>query len=210
MLFEKSTCKIKIGKDFVTLATFTNNNYVVNEDSINSAFPCVHEWHRRLAHRNIRDIKHLRDHGLKITKCACVDQCDACIRGKTTALPFTSSEKPKHAFDVIVSDVCGPMRTQSRGGAKYFLTITDVFSDYTEVKFMRNKSEVKSLIINFIEFTKNQFSKKPKIFRPDNGGEFFDNELRTFFSKEGIRFKTTVSNTPQQNGIAEEKKQDIE
>lgn len=205
VLFEKSICKIKVGKEFVTLAHFTNNNFLVNEDSINSAFPCVHEWHRRLAHRNVRDIKRLRKHGLEITKCACNDQCDACMKGKSTALPFTSSEKPNAAFDIIVSDVCGPLRTQSRGGAKYFLTITDVFSDYTEVKFMKHKNEVKALIMNFIEYTKNQLSKKPKIFRSDNGGEFVDSELKSFFLKEGIRFETTVPNTPQQNGIAERK-----
>lgn len=60
---------------------------------------------------------------------------------------------------------------------------------------MRHKNEVKALIINFIEFRKNQLSRKPKVFRSDNGGEFVDSELESFFLKEGIRFETTVPNT---------------
>jgi hypothetical protein len=39
--------------------------------------------------------------------------CEACLAGKEHRLKF----------DLIHSNVCGPMRTQSVGGAKYFITI---------------------------------------------------------------------------------------
>lgn len=181
------------------------NNYLVDEVKCFSASPCVHEWHRRLAHRNLRDIKHLSEFGLTITRCNCSDQCDSCMKGKSTALPFPDSIKPDSALDIIVSDVCGPFNTQSIGGSRYFLTITDVFSDYTEVKFLRHKHEAKDHIINFVEFTKTQLSKRPKIYRTDGGGEFVNIELQNYLKREGIRIETTVPNTPQQNGIAERK-----
>ena len=40
------------------------------------------------------------------------------------------------------SNVCGPMQTQSLGGASYFLIFIDDCTRYTWVYFLRNKSEV--------------------------------------------------------------------
>lgn len=97
------------------------------------------------------------------------------------------------------------MRTQSLGGKSYFLTITDLNSDYTEVKFLRNKSDAKTEIKNYIEFVKNQLSKKPNIFRSDRGGEFMDNELQSYLNDQGIRIELTTPDSPQQNGVAERK-----
>lgn len=205
IVFEKGFCKVKMKDQLISIAKFENNNYLVSEDACKMASPCLHEWHRRLAHRHLRDIKHLKEFGLQITKCYCQDQCDACMRGKSVQLPFPNSIKPDEPLDVVVSDVCGPLRTQSLGGSRYFLTITDVFSDYTEVKFLRNKSEATDQIINFIEFTKTQLSKKPKVFRSDGGGEFVNIKLQNFLQAEGIKIQITTPNTPQQNGIAERK-----
>lgn len=205
VLFEQSRCSIQIKKEFLRFANFINNNYLIDEAPCYASYPCAHEWHRRLAHRNLRDVKNLREFGLKITKCGCNDQCDACMRGKTSELPFSHSIKPERALDIIVSDICGPLRTQSIGGSRYFLTLTDVFSDYTEVKFLKHKDEATENIINFVEFIKNQTSNKPKIFRSDGGGEFVNSQLQSYLKKEGIRFEMTTPHTPQQNGIAERK-----
>lgn len=205
VLFEKTTCNIKVGNDLIKIAEFIDNNYIVHEDLNATASPCVHEWHRRLAHRNLRDVKHLKDFGLNIKKCLCQDQCDACMKGKSTELSFSPAVKPENPLDIIVSDICGPLRTQSLGGAKYFLTITDVSSDYTEVRFLSHKNEASKHIMNFVEFTKTQMSSKMKIFRSDGGGEFVSNELRQYLTKEGIQIQTTTPYTPQQNGIAERK-----
>lgn len=205
ILFEHGVCSIKIGKHYVQMANLLNNSYMVDEESCNAAFPCVHEWHRRLAHRNLRDIKNLRRFGMTITKCCCSDQCDACMKGKSTELPFQHATKPDNPLDIIVSDLCGPLRTQSLGGAQYFLTLTDVFSDYTEVKFLRKKDDAAIHVKDFVEFCKTQMSSKPKIFRSDGGGEYINANLQNFLSSEGIRIEWTTPNTPQQNGIAERK-----
>lgn len=203
--FKEGICSITSNNECFPIARFINNNFLLNERTEGTASHCVHDWHVRFAHRNLKDILRLKEFGLPITKCKCLDQCDACMKGKMTALPFSRSIKPRNVLDIIVSDICGPIRTQSLGGSRYFLTITDVRSDYTQVKFLRQKSEAPAHIMDFIEFSKTQLSRKPKIFRSDGGGEFTNNELKSYFKKEGIRFETTVPYTPQQNGIAERK-----
>ena len=153
VLFENGTANLKVGNDYIAFAKFINNNYLVIEEQCNSAYPCLHEWHRRLAHRNLRDINNLRKFGMEITKCNCLDQCDACLKGKSTSLPFGDSKKPENPLDLIVSDVA-QIETSSLSGCKYFLTIVDACTDYTMVKFLKHKSEVAQQIINFVEFTK--------------------------------------------------------
>lgn len=86
LLFEKSLCKIKIDKRFVELGKFHNNNFMMCEDTPSNCFPCIHEWHRRLAHRNYRDIKPLQNFGLKITKCCCIDPMLVCEENRLKRL----------------------------------------------------------------------------------------------------------------------------
>ena len=44
-------------------------------------------------------------------------------------------------------------------------------------------------------------NKKLRVFKCDNGSEFF--RLKDFFQQEGIRFDTSTQYTPQRNGIVE-------
>lgn len=170
------------------------------------AFPCLHEWHRKLAHRNLNDIKEMGKFGLKINKCLCDEDCIACIKGKSKNLPFPhKSNKPEHPLDLVVSDLNGPMDVQSQGGAKYFITFTDAATDYTEISTLRQKSDAKIAIKQFIEKMKTQTGRKPKILRSDRGGEFIDGDLQTYLKNEGIKIQLTVHDCPQQNGIAERK-----
>lgn len=202
--FENGTAKLKVKDSLIAFAKFIDNNYLVIEEQCNSTYTCLHEWHRRLAHRNLREIKDMRNLGLEIAKCNCSDQCDACCKGKSVSLPFNDAKKPENPLDLIVSDVA-QIETQSLSGCRYFLTIVDACTDYTMVRFLRHKSEAAQQIMNFIEFTKTQLSAKPKIFRSDGGGEFINDVLKNYLNTEGIKIETTVRNTPQQNGIAERK-----
>ena len=45
-------------------------------------------------------------------------------------------------LQIVHSDVCGPVTTQSTGGSKYFVTFADECSRATSVHFMTKKSEV--------------------------------------------------------------------
>ena len=61
----------------------------------------------------------------------------------------------------------------------------------------------------FNSMIKTQFSAQLQILRSDNGGEYDNNELREYFKTHGLYHETTCSQTPQQNGVAEQKSRHI-
>lgn len=113
---------------------------------------CIHEWHRKMSHRNLSHLNAIKETlNLKVAKCQCSNECIGCLKGKLHALPFPQvSEKPPEPRDVITSDVCGPLRTSSFGGSKYFVTFTCAKTDYTEIATLKQKSDCKTELLNDI------------------------------------------------------------
>ena len=60
-------------------------------------------------------------------------------------------------LQLIHSDVCGPMQTQSVGGNRYFVTFIDDYSRYTVVYFIKKKSEVFEKFKEFEALVTNHF-----------------------------------------------------
>lgn len=211
--FTKDHCFIHDSGMKIHLATIHNNSYTLsmtcpnNESHLINSLSCIHDLHRKFGHRNIAHIRQIAQTlDLKFTKCKCNPECEACLKGKLHALPFPQvSEKPSHPRDVIVTDVCGAIRTQSLGGSKYFVTFTCASTDYTEVVALKLKSDCKSELMKFIIKCKTQFGNFPKIIRSDRGGEYMDDELQSFLETNGIIPQFTVARCPEQNGIAERK-----
>lgn len=57
-------------------------------------------------------------------------------------LPFSKKlHRSGELLGIVHTDVCEPMRNESRGKAKYLLTLTDDFSRWMEIRFLRKKSE---------------------------------------------------------------------
>jgi hypothetical protein len=96
----------------------------------------------------------------------------------------------------------GGYHVPSISGAKYFLTIVDDYSRCTWIYLMKHKSETRNLLVHFINLVENQFGKRVKVVRSDNGPEF---QCTHFYSSQGIIHQTSCVNTPQQNGVAERK-----
>nr|GEX88157.1 hypothetical protein [Tanacetum cinerariifolium] len=72
-------------------------------------------------------------------------------------------------------NLCGPMRVASVNGNKYILVIVDDYSRFTSVKCLRT----------------------------DNGTEVVNQTLHEYYEKVGISHETSVSHSPQQNGVVE-------
>lgn len=51
-------------------------------------------------------------------------------------------KKSVQCGDVIHTDVCGPIQSQSLGGSRYYVLFKDDFSHFRYIYFMRNKSQV--------------------------------------------------------------------
>ncbi|KAE8963744.1 hypothetical protein PR002_g29190 [Phytophthora rubi] len=68
------------------------------------------------------------------------------MKGKQTveAFPKRSKTKISRVLELVHTDVMGPMKSTSKGGAKYILTFVDDFSRYVVAYFLKKKSEVAS------------------------------------------------------------------
>lgn len=213
-VFTQEACHLSKGSQWFCVANHMNGLYTLNnagrclnssEEVVDESL-CIHEWHRRLAHRNLADIRRMRAEGIKIKDCSHSDDCEACIKGKMARRPFPKKATPTEApLDCIACDLCGPIQVESVRRKKYVITFTDLYSRHTEVEFLRKKSEAAAASKNYIEKLKTQFGRKPKAFRTDRGTEFLNESMESYLKKEGIKMQHTVGYAAEQNGVAERK-----
>lgn len=172
---------------------------------------CIHQWHKRLAHRDPEAIKRLETEelatGIHIQNCNISSRCESCIKGK---MPRTSF--PKHSIhlttaprQLVHTNLCGPISTKTAGGKRYIITLIDDFSRHCQLFLLSKKSQASSIIKNYVPQCKTQFNEIPRAFRSDRGGEYLSNELKNYFNSQGIKQQLTAPYSPQQNGVAERK-----
>ncbi|KAK3038599.1 hypothetical protein RJ639_027262 [Escallonia herrerae] len=162
-------------------------------------------WHKRLGHLSEGGMLELHKRKLLQGVKSCkLDFCKFCVFGKQKRVSFkAASHTSKGVLDYIHSDVWGPIRHISNGGARYFVTFIDDFSRKVWVYFMKHKSEVFNVFKQWKARVKNQTGKKLKYFRSDNGMEYKDEEFLQFCKDKGIIRHFSVKRTPEQNGVAE-------
>ncbi|WVY96778.1 hypothetical protein V8G54_028929 [Vigna mungo] len=166
----------------------------------------THLWHARLGHLSHARLQLLQHKHGYINTDDNNNFCDACHRAKQKKLPYTASTSTSlSSFELLHIDIWGPT-TASMNDYKYLLTIVDDYSRYTWIIPMIDKSSVKNQILTFLCYVENQFQKKVKTIRTDNGVEFI---LQNMFSSKGIIHQTTCVETPEQNGVVERKHQHI-
>ncbi|GJX61050.1 ribonuclease H-like domain-containing protein [Tanacetum coccineum] len=168
-------------------------------------------WHRRLGHVNFKNINKLvkenlvRDLPLKRFE---NDQtCVACLKGKQHRVScktkaFSPITKP---LFMLHMDLFGLTFVSSLMHKKYCLVVTDDYSRFSWVFFLRTKDETSEILKNFIKEIENLVDKKVKIIRSDNGTEFKNHVMDEFCREKGIKREYSVARTPQQNGVAERK-----
>ena len=100
-------------------------------------------------------------------------------------------------------DLYGPMRVASLGAKKYVLVIVDDFCRYTWVKFLKTKDETPSEIILFIRTIQVRLQLSVQSVRIDNGTEFKNLTLSSFYDSWGISKTFSATRTPKQNGVVE-------
>ncbi|GJT32049.1 retrovirus-related pol polyprotein from transposon TNT 1-94 [Tanacetum coccineum] len=108
--------------------------------------------------------------------------------------------KPLYLLHV---DLCGPMRVESINRKRYVLVFVDDYSRYTWAFFLRSKYEALEVIISFIKKTQVNLQLQVQRVQTDNGTEFKNKTLGTFFDEVRITQHFSAARTPQQNGVVE-------
>ncbi|XP_021959280.1 uncharacterized protein LOC110855167 [Folsomia candida] len=131
--------------------------------------------------------------------------CEDCEIGKQSRKPFPAATRNAtiKPGEMVHMDLAGKMSVASLGGAQYFLLLKDDATGFRTVYFLKSKDEAKDRIKCYIEFMENQTGRKVKICRSDNGGEFCNSTLASYFRDRGIIHETTVSYNPEMNGRSE-------
>jgi hypothetical protein len=152
--FDKDGCKVhNVHGTVVAQARREKNLYLldvnVRKESANvakSSNEGATLWHQRLGHLNMASLKKLENmvNGMNLKEVPLHHVCEACIEGKhqRTSFPKDEASRASKLLELVHSDVCGPMKTTSRGGARYFVTFIDDFLRKTHVDLLKAKGEV--------------------------------------------------------------------
>ena len=106
-------------------------------------------------------------------------------------------------IELIHMDVWGPYKITTYNGMNYFLTLVDDHSIWTWIFMLRVNFDVSSILKTFLAMILNQFEKYVKIFKTDNGSDFFNNTCGDLFKTHGILHQSSCPYTLQQNGVVE-------
>ena len=169
----------------------------------------IDTWHFRLGHASEQCVKNTANEelatGINLPKHTKLSFCEGCVAGKLKRAPFkpVGEIRSKRKLQLVHSDVCGPMPTDSIGGNKYFVTFIDDYSRCCAVYFLKSKSEVPEKFKEFEARVFRDCGEHVGTLRSDNGGEYLSTEFRQYLQSTGIHHELTVPHSPQQNGVAE-------
>lgn len=160
-------------------------------------------WHRRLAHLHPNSMKKILPN---VQFSEDLDPyCDTCIKAKHKQR-FERTRVPRSIkpFDLIHSDLCGPLE-HSIGGAAYYIIYIDDCTRYTEIYFLTTKTsaEVISKFAHFKAWVTSQ-GYQIRRFRCDNGkGEFDNADFLQMLGDHGITYEPSPPYTQHKNGVSE-------
>ncbi|GJQ93897.1 putative ribonuclease H-like domain-containing protein [Tanacetum coccineum] len=199
-----------------------NNMYNFNLESIvpSGGLACLiakatidesNKWHRRLGHVNFKNLNKLVKGNLVRGLPSKIFQndhtCVACQKGKQhkASCKAKSVSSISQSLQLLHMDLFGPTSVRSLNHKTYCLVITDDFSRFSWVFFLRTKDETSGILKDFIRQIENQLNQKVKTIRCDNGTEFKNMDFIEFCGSKGIKREYSNARTPQQNGVAERK-----
>ncbi|GJZ86188.1 putative ribonuclease H-like domain-containing protein [Tanacetum coccineum] len=166
------------------------------------------KWHRRLGHVNFKNLNKLVKGNLVRGLPSKIFQndhtCVACQKGKQhkASCKAKTVSSISQTLQLLHMDLFGPTSVRSLNHKTYCLVITDDFSRFSWVFFLRTKDETSAILKDFIRQIENQLNQKVKTIRSDNGTEFKNKEVIEFCGIKGIKREYSNARTPQQNGVA--------
>nr|GEU67521.1 retrovirus-related Pol polyprotein from transposon TNT 1-94 [Tanacetum cinerariifolium] len=108
-------------------------------------------------------------------------------------------------LQILHIDLFGLTSVRSINHKTYCLVITDGFSRFSWVYFLKSKDETTPILQDFIRQAENQFNHKVKTIRSDNRTKSKNHDLIEFRGSKGIKREYSNARTPQQNRVTERK-----
>jgi transposase InsO family protein len=127
-----------------------------------------------------------------------LQHCEAYVKGKlqSTSFPKDGATRASQLLEIVHTDVCGPMKTTSHGGTRYFLTFIDDFSRKTHVYLLKAKGEAFEKFKQYKALVENEIGHKIKVLHSNNGGEFVSKKFDAFLMECGIQRQTSAPYSP--------------
>ena len=222
--FEDNKCYITVGGEVVAEAECKEGVYTLSVGALKvpssakevalatTAAESAELWHRRYGHLGYENLARLLSGdmvtGIGVTaeafKSAGEDICEPCVQAKQHRLPHPSSvSDSKEPLELLHMDVCGPFADTSLGGARYFATFLDDYSKLSVVRPLEFKSDVTAVTKEVICMLEKQSGRSVLVVRTDNGTEYVNHGLSSYFKAKGILHQKSVRYVPEQNGSAE-------
>ena len=102
-----------------------------------------------------------------------INICEECVKGKQTRVSFKTKEcLSNRPLELVHTDQCGPTKTTSLNGEKYFMLFIDDYSRIVWVTFLKHKSEAFDRFNFLRKMVERESDLKLKCLRSDTGGEF--------------------------------------
>uniref|UniRef100_A0A803MSQ1 Integrase catalytic domain-containing protein n=1 Tax=Chenopodium quinoa TaxID=63459 RepID=A0A803MSQ1_CHEQI len=170
-------------------------------------------WHLCYGHLNGRSLKLLshKEMVVGLPKIGELSFCEGCVYRKHSKASFPTGKawRASECLELVNANLCGPMKTESLGGSRYFMLLTDDYSRMSWVYFLKFKSEAFENFKKFKALVENQSGRHIIALRTDRGGEFVSDQFNAFCDEHGIRRDLTAPYTPEQNGVAERKNRTV-
>ena len=221
VVFKGDECKItdSEGKLLVIAKQIGELYFVDCETKDESKFACTAVepskisnnkiWHSRFGHLGGKNLSKLMEdnlvEGLEYKQSGDKEVCKPCVEGKhhKQKFPKVGGTRASEVLELVHTDVCGKMETESLSGKEYFISFIDDKSRHTWTYPIKRKSDSYSIFLEWKSQVERSKDMKLKKLRSDNGGEYISHEFEEYLRKEGIIHQRTVRKTPEQNGVAE-------
>ena len=146
--------------EIIITASRKRDLYIIDTKSKHVGMVCENkntlmDWHYRYRHIDEFDLWKLINknmvNGLPDIRRSKMNTCEIRLKGKQAAIPIPkrSESRKLEILELIHSDVCGPIKQASVGGARYFATFIDDTSRLVHVYILKAKDEVKSAFLKF-------------------------------------------------------------
>ncbi len=173
--------------------------------------------HQRLGHVNFKNLRRMATQvlvdGLNTSRITeeewkafkdTTSNCFGCAQGKMHRKSYNhpSTHTAQACGDRVHSDYCGPMSNLSLRGARFFTLFKDERTEWFDVYFMKEKSEIPGHFESFRTKMETLTGYKIKTLRSDNAAEYVSARQNNRLAELGIIHEKSAPYTPQQNGVA--------